>query len=303
MSAILQRFRRALSGCQVVIAFIILLQLDGVACSHEMSDVERLLIQASNVKKFVPATRSDLDQCEELFRRTFVGPRDETLVTDWKVSGWRLRQLSIDGHDVFVVYEDRQHLRGWGFYVIVPDRLPGVALQAPHSFADELSRELALLCMAEGSFATCAWNTVRRDRIDVAHQIDHPFSSFTKALIESQPEAYVIQLHGFAQEKRKTPQGTVSDLIISNGDRFPAPAVRKAAVLMQTNFPYGRVRLYPQEINELGATTNVQGELLRQHSSDRFIHFEMSRPLRNKLLSDATARTLFLKNLNRVVEE
>lgn len=290
-------------ACLLVLTFVLAIASSRATVrAHEYRDVERLLLQASQGREYVPPSADELGQCEQLFVRTLEGPRDEALQTEWQTVGWILRQLTIDGQELWAIYEAAPYQRGWGFYLICPERLPGLVVEAPHSFADELTRELALQLFSEGKLAACAWNTVRRDRIDVAHSSAHPFSAFTQALVQTQPQAYIMQLHGFAQEKRKSRVGATADMIISNGDGYPEPWVRKAAVLMQSHFPYGRVRLYPQEINELGATTNVQAEILRQHDSDRFIHFEMSRPLRNKLTSDVEARRLFLKNLQRAVE-
>ena len=107
----------------------------------------------------------------------------------------------------------------------------------------------------------------------------------------------MIQVHGFSPNKRETVAGSVADLIVSNGTRAPAPSVRRLVVMLQSDFPYGHVQLFPTEVQELGATSNVQGEILRQAGSSRFVHLEMSQDLRLRLVNDPQARRLLLKSL------
>jgi hypothetical protein len=130
----------------------------------------------------------------------------------------------------------------------------------------------------------------------------HPYSAVTRVMARLYPNCSFVQIHGFDQKERRTETGVSADLIISSGTDFPEQPARKIALLMQTRFPYARARLFPLEVEELGATTNVQGELLRQLGSNRFIHLEMSQPLRRRLMTDAAARQLFLKNLAEGVD-
>jgi hypothetical protein len=272
------------------------------AVADEHSEVVRLLSQASSQANYLAPTSAQLAQCEDLFVRTLQGPRDALLAGQWQQLGWDVIELQQAGQALWIIYEPPPNARGWGLYAIRPNQLPGIVLQAPHSFSDTHTRRLALQLFSEGPIAACAWNTVHRDTVDVAHTSDHPFSSFTRALVRCYPACYLVQLHGFATENRRSPAGAVAGMVISNGDDYPDLCVRKTAALMQAAFPNQQVQLYPTQIRELGGTTNVQGEILRHHDSEAFIHFEFSRALRRQLVTDRAARDLFLKNLSAAVE-
>jgi hypothetical protein len=64
----------------------------------------------------------------------------------------------------------------------------------------------------------------------------------------------------------------------------------------------GKVERFPDESSELGATTNVQGALVRK-SGGRFLHVEMSSDLRKKLLADGELRARYLEALARSLSE
>ncbi len=266
------------------------------------AELERMLLAASAGGNYAPATTAELIRCEQLFLRTLRTPDDPVLAEEWREFGWQLQRLQDHQRRLWVVSELPANRRGWGFYVIQEGHPPGLVLQAPHSFADKYTRNVALRLFQDGDFAAAAWNTVSRKVVDVAHTDEHPYSAFTRALVIAYPTAYVAQIHGFAQEKRQTMTAATADLIVSNGDPFPDKWVRKTVVLMQSEFALGRVQLYPSEVQELGATQNVQGEILRQSGSERFIHFEMSQPLRMRIVADPRTRQAFLKNLAGAVD-
>jgi len=57
-----------------------------------------------------------------------------------------------------------------------------------------------------------------------------------------------------------------------------------------------RVLKYPEDTSELGATTNVQGAIVRR-AGGQFLHIEMADGLRRDLLRDAALRAKVLDAL------
>lgn len=280
-----------------VCAFTLLATTQPVVAREGFADQ---LKQVSKAKRYVAPTANELTRCEMLFRQTLRGPVDTTLIEDWKQLGFEIQETA---PETIAISESVESLRGWGYYLIHRDRLPGVVLQAPHSFYDKYTRSLALRIESDGGIAVAAWNTIHRKKVDVAHDPGHPFTAFTRAVIQSYPQSYVVQLHGFSQNKRATPVGATADLIVSNGTRFPAPWVRQSAVQLRSTMPFAQVHLFPESINELGATTNVQADAMQHLRSNRFIHLEMSRALRLRLLSEPAVRLEFFKNLATTTDE
>lgn len=305
-------FRRTMSGTPIAwnapaIACIALIIVGSVAI-HEVAARDDLVLSrlyqgARQSKRYQPATHDELSRCEDLFRRTMHAGDHATLAEAWRDFGWEFESLTFQGTTLRIVYEPAGSSRGWGFYVIAPERFPGMVLQCPHAFSDKFTDNLALRMFAEGHFAAAAWNTAHRKTVDVAHVHDHPFNAFTHALIKTHPGAYVAQVHGFDPSKRDSVTGQRADMIISNGDDYPDTWVRKVAILMQSELPTRHVYLFPTQIMELGATTNVQGEVLRQHGSERFLHVELNQDLRVRLVADPRLRRRFLKCLEEVTDE
>jgi hypothetical protein len=61
------------------------------------------------------------------------------------------------------------------------------------------------------------------------------------------------------------------------------------------------VARFPEESSELGATTNVQGVIVRE-AGGQFLHVEMAAPLRRDLLSNPTLRASVLSSLADALE-
>jgi hypothetical protein len=224
------------------------------------------------------------------------------LKAEWHELGFRLLPLPATDPPLWVVMEHPYDKRGWGLYVVCPTRLPGAVLQAPHSGADRFTGNVVRQLFADGHFAAAAWNTVPRESVDVCHTPDHPFTAFTRAVVRAHPTSCVIQVHGFAQDKRQSMTGAAADLIVSNGTESPDPAIRRLAATLQSEFLSRQVRLFPTQVHELGATTNVQAAALRQAGSLRFLHLEMSESLRLQMLHDGRTRQVLLKNLADYVD-
>lgn len=274
------------------------------AFARESRPLMKLLLESSKSRHYEVASAETLAATEARFLRTLQlgsSPPIE-LVEEWRASGWEVYPLKLGEEPLLVICENPATSRGWGFFVIRSNTPSRLVLQMPHSFSDQRTREIGMQLFHEGQFAAACWNTVPRKIVDVAHEVAHPFSAFTRALATSRQDLCFVQLHGFDPSSRKTAENRAADLIVSNGNDAPELMVRKTSILMESAFPFLQVRLYPTQIQELGATTNVQAELLRQMGSRQFIHFEMSRTLRMRMLNDVMLRQVFLKNLNDGVE-
>jgi hypothetical protein len=272
------------------------------AAAREQRTLQQLLTLARDGRRYVPATPADLRRCEDLFVRTLRDAREPELESDWEQMGFRLMELRSAEAETWLIIEPPHRKRGWGFYVLCPGNAPGLVLQAPHSFADRHTGDVALRLFADGGCAAVAWNTVPRHRVDVAHCRQHPFSAFTLAVARVHPDSCIVQVHGFSPDKRSTTAGAAADLIVSNGTHLPDQALHQFVGRLQSEFDYGRVQLFPADVRELGATQNVQGELLRELGTTRFVHLEMSQDLRLRLIVDPDARQAILKNLNGCVD-
>jgi hypothetical protein len=226
----------------------------------------------------------------------------------WRVRGrvfWALRELP-----------DRR--RGAGAYVLRPGPHPGaqpeIVLQAPHAYFDRGTGNLAaaLFFGHEGSGRARALftNTAHRrgggsaapgepgapsepgepsepdgqvdddapdatGPADVAHSAEHGFQAATEQIARVLDRVVVIQLHGFAERPGKP------EIILSSGaDRADALLAGLQASLGAV---FERVLRYPDEIDELGGTTNVQGRMLARYPRAHFVHVELSARTRRRL--------------------
>ncbi len=239
--------------------------------------------------RFLTLSRSELAELEQLFTRIFAG---EPVRSSAAHPHWRLQYLD----DQTLALQQRNE-RGGGYYRF---RLQGeqrTFLQAPHRKADRYTGTLAYRLFQQGGFGGAAWNSLNRRNIDdgsrrsdLAHQPLSPFNAHARAIAARYPDATLIQLHGFSQAKRKTPQGAGSDIIISASTRYPSARVRGIYRCLK-GADLGLVRLYPTEVRELGGTTNVTARTLLARGFTGFVHLEMSAPLRRRLMQDDAALT------------
>jgi hypothetical protein len=198
---------------------------------------------------------------------------------------------------LFIVSEHKAHRSGSGFYVFRKNG-NGVMLQAPHAFKDLNSGSLAIKLMQEGNYSGLALNTVPRKYKTISKEVDadvaHLSSSFFMAAsIEFSrhfPQGQIIQLHGYNSDRREETKNT--SMIISPGSKsLMSPIIRQQSCLMQNLTP--KVLVYPKDINLLGGTTNTIGQALRNFGYTGFRHFEMSLPLRKRMLKSRKSRDIF----------
>lgn len=221
-----------------------------------------------------------------------------------------LVQTTLGGAPAVAVQEAAAHRRGAGVYFIRRGPVPRERIvQIPHSFFDigtlEIGVELADAAQARALFV----NTVHRYQggpppsrgddeaegspADVAHQELSIFQGLTHAALEALPRVQLLQLHGFAD--RSLPDCMNAEVVVSPG-AAPAGAAEAAEVAGRLGALLGtdRVLLHPRDTQRLGGRTNVQGRAVAATGDATFLHIEMSRTLRNRLLRDPGLRRAFI---------
>ena len=200
--------------------------------------------------------------------------------------------------------EDRR--RGGGAYVFRIGGTPRLVVQAPHTFFDQGTLPLACELFQRARAAALFIDTAHRYKAapankdsahpaDVAHAPTSLFQAATEGALRAIEAPTVIQLHGFA------PRRTGARVVVSSGEKKAGAAmVTTAQQALEAVVGDGVLR-FPDDTSELGATTNVQGQTVRQRGG-RFLHVEMVSNLRRDLLASAHLRARFLDALTSVLE-
>ncbi len=165
------------------------------------------------------------------------------------------------------------------------------ALMVPHGSKDLETGKIGIKMMSQGDFVGGAFNTVPRysksgdqgQNRDMAHTRHSYFVSYTRAFADVYPRGRLVQLHGFAQEKRRTESGRQADVILSSGSSILPQHIRELTdCLRRTRLD---IALYPLQVRELGGTTNVSGNILQSMGHSGFVHLEMNYRLRKSMAS------------------
>jgi hypothetical protein len=176
-------------------------------------------------------------------------------------------------------------------------------VQAPHTFYDEGTLPLACELFQRAEARALFINTTHRYKsapegaghdhpADVAHAPDSLFLAMTEGLVAAIPKVDVIQVHGFQDRE------TSARAVVSAGERRHGSAlVAKAREALEAVVG-PRVLAFPEDSTELGATTNVEGMVVRR-AGGRFLHVEMDAALRRSLLADDSLRARALDALMR----
>ncbi len=218
----------------------------------------------------------------------------ETLRQAWRTLGMDLVPAEAGG-ELFLILEEAAGSRhGRGFYVFRPASRKPLALQAPHAVGDDRdTAEITFALLRHSGAVVAAWSTAPRRDNNLTGEPDTLFQRLTEVFARRQPEARILQLHGFSRSKRKSAAGKKADVILSNGTRQPPPHLDAFADCLSHRLGL-RTAVYPTQVRELGATKNAQAIALAAAGHAGFIHFEMARSLRRRLTTDATDRAALL---------
>ncbi|WP_133130602.1 hypothetical protein [Legionella yabuuchiae] len=242
------------------------------------------LLKASQGGTYVSPDPDELRQSEALFLELFQGSINNHSQQKWNHLGFELKAFEEDGQSFILIREQDHRKEGRGFYVF-HQSVSGNALQAPHSFYDRLTREIALKLFTENGFSAAAWNTISRLKLDLVHHQQSFLMAFSRAFAKAHPNRTLIQLHGFSQSKRLSKAGKNATIIISSGTSYPSKAVQQIATcLKETVDP--EVYISFIDIFELGGTKNTIGKMLQSLRHPGLIHLELSYGVRKALLNN-----------------
>lgn len=191
----------------------------------------------------------------------------------------------------WLIREQDDARRGRGVLVIRPDVSGEVLLQLPHARSDLGTGRLGAAWLRTLPFRAGIWNTVRRaDSQGAADQARAPESLFTamaEAALDVLADPVIVQVHGFAADRRRTAAGARAQAIVSSGKPMPDPPALAIAACLQPWIP--ATRLYGLDVDELGGTINPVGRRTRERGSPAFVHIELEAGVRSALADDAAA--------------
>lgn len=290
-------FRLLNKFIRYIFVFILLFSFQQVVGA---SEIRVLLYEAQQEGRYVPADVSELEKAEALFLRILQGDKTQTLRDEWNAIGFDFFEIREKGKDYWVLQENIARKEGRGFYLFQMNTNSTSVIQAPHSFKDLRTREIAFDLIFQSNYAAAAWNTVPRDYIennieinaDMAHLEQTFFISFSVAFARHFAQGNLLQIHGYAQEKRTSTAGIESELIFSSGTSSPSVTLLETVACLKQKVS-SKTYAYPLEVNELGGTGNTIGKALRQLNHGGFMHIEISRGIRERLLTESRLQNSF----------
>ena len=266
--------------------------------------IERVTALQDEAGVFVPPSAKEMKAAQKLFIRTFDWEDLGQLKRSWAKLGMNCEAVELASKKGVFIYEKANQRRGRGIFLFMQSESK-VFLQAPHSFFDRGTGKIVSLLVTESGFGGACWNSVPRYALghykgpaDTQAHLHNYFVAFAQAFAKKRKDGYLVQLHGFGTAKRKSEVGKAAGAIVSAGTAKPNFFLRTLVAAMKLQF-VKPIRLYPIEVQELGATKNVSGKTLRQHNHPGFVHIEFNGKLRKRLLADEATRSKFSRALLR----
>ncbi len=258
------------------------------------SDAERAALLAGLPGFYAALTQEDSD----------LGP----YAAMFAQSGMALREYTTDGRRWVVVYDDMPEWRGTGGYLFRKGAVESdTIVQAPHSFYDVSSGEIADYLMANASIRGFFFNTLHRRYLlpgatcddgvnpaDVGHVTNSFFYLMSTQYIAATATGTIVQLHGFTNEALAA-QGF--GVVASSGEQTPSLQLQRLDAALGDALAGQSVALYPVDTNLYGATLNIQGRWIRREDRGHFLHIELSRTVRAALVADAAELARFCSAL------
>lgn len=188
---------------------------------------------------------------------------------------------------------------GRGAYLLRDGAAQPIALVAPHRGSDRHTGTLVDLLFTEHPVSAAAWNSAPRRANgtcgggDPTRHATHYLTAFSLAFAAVHPQGRIVQLHGFDKEKRESSAAQLAEMIVSGGTNAPGERLFGLADCLSATLAPRRVAVYPNDVAELGALTNQQGQALRSAGFNGFVHIEMSAQLRSDMVRDRGLRDAF----------
>ncbi len=189
-----------------------------------------------------------------------------------------------------------------GDRIEVADQLGSIFLQAPRRMADKHTGTISeRLAKINSHVDTLFINGRHRREVDYSAQASNVLVNLSLHYLQKTPNGIIVQIHGFAAEKRRTLKASSANFILSSGHRnaFKLPA-RFANCLGDQGF--SDVLVYGKDVDELGATKNVVKKGINQQQFHRFLHIEIGLKQRESLLQSATRLKALSHCLDHLVE-
>lgn len=222
---------------------------------------------------------------------------------DLASAGLALHEYTVGAQRWVVVFDDSPAWRGTGGYVFRRGPATEIVIQAPHSFFDLRTADLAGQLMSAGNFRGFFFSTVHRhyllpgatcsnqvDPADVAHVTNSFFYKLTTHYLTDVPMGTIIQLHGMDNAELAA-QGIGA--VLSSGGEPPSEQVIALDAALGDTLAGETVGVYPVDVDLYGATLNIQGRWVRSTDRGHFLHVEMSPTMRASLLVDPVERQRF----------
>lgn len=174
-----------------------------------------------------------------------------------------------------------KHLTSQGYFLRKAEA-QNYLLQAVHAHDDLYTGAIVLQMMQQSDSAKyAALSSSRRRLLDSSVQ-NTLSNRLALRLTEENEVKAVIQLHGFAQEKRKTRAAQAANIIISSGHTESNFLTNSIYHCLQENFD--KVMLFGKNVYELGGTENFLNLALQDAAySENFVHIELSLQQRKAL--------------------
>jgi len=209
---------------------------------------------------------------------------------------YQLQSIQWQEQDVILAASKPQF--GWGAIGYRHSHNNAIFLQAPHRYFDLHTAAIAETGWQANLTQVYMSNSIHRRagqeqkpkvNSDISNARRSALLAASEAWIAENPEGAIVQLHGYAKSKRSTEAGRSADIILSHGTKEQFPRETRLhsiqsclAMLLGVN-----VLRYPNEVGELGGTqNNVAQALAEWGKSEQFVHVEMSREVRDLLVSD-----------------
>ena len=253
-------------------------------------DVQALLkplwIAKTDPAPFVPPPADELDALASFA----AGPLDAPLTAALERAGWRVDWIPFGGEKLRLLRESPDARRGRGMMLARPSAAASkLVLVVPHRFYDRLTGDVARGVFFRAGASVLIENTAHRHwnkapdaeygPSDGAHREATALHALARGVAAK--GRLIAQPHGTAGEDGE------ASAILSDGTRDPGPWVKKAADRLRA--AKIAVAVYGVDTRKLGATENVLGLHVRTSKADaRFLHIEMTLPLREAFKADAS---------------
>jgi hypothetical protein len=256
--------------------------------------------QKGDARPFVAATPAELAAYGAWFSEVLGSALTDRLPEAAPPPGFAGRFT--DHGELWVLAEADDTRRGAGFAAVRPGKSRPFVIEAPHTFFDRGTLEIALAVFERLEARALLVNTMHRSsaatpkeredeirrgtsKSDLAHVEQSFYSTAHAELVRADPDLVSIQIHGFKDEHVPGTAAVVS----AAKTRGDAKAV---AIALRLALPSMTIRLYPEEVDTLGGTQNRQAELSRAARAP-FVHVELSATLRTALNADPALAASF----------